>query len=505
MFIVNLISFLLVLGLVILIHELGHFWFAKRAGILCHEFAIGMGPIVYKKQKGETLYTIRAFPIGGFVMMAGEEISDAMIKTGDSVKLKRDGGGLIEAIILHTDHQDYQHLPLETVESFSLSGKDGAPLTLNNDFVAKDALYILKDKTMMLSTYDRSFESKTLWQRFTTIFAGPMMNFILAFVIFTLVAMLAGFPVTDSNELGAVSDSLPAGEVLQVGDRIVAVNGTPTESWDDFSAQMQQLLGVRNVVITVERDGSRLDYTLNPRLFFYSVGFNSHPEATTDLRIGPVVSGTLAAQAGIQENDVIVAIDGLTMTSWQHVTQLMQEEAATRTFTLNRGGSTVEVTIEPFEAQLLSAQGVRAVESMIGVSPTSEFRFLPSFAQGGLSVVGAGTMIFDTLRLLVNSSQVGVGDLAGPIGIFTITSQARAQGIVVLLNWVGLLSVNLGILNLLPIPALDGGRIVFLGYEAVTRRKVNKRIENMLHLMMFFILISLFVFVAFNDVIRLFN
>ena len=193
------------------------------------------------------------------------------------------------------------------------------------------------------------------------------------------------------------------------------------------------------------------------------------------------------------------------MTSWQDVTLIMQEEASSRTFTLERDGTPFEVTIEPFEQDLLSAQGVSAVESIIGVSPTSEFRFLPSFSQGALSVLGAGTMIFDTLRLLINSSQVGVGDLAGPIGIFTITSQARAQGLVVLLNWVGLLSVNLGILNLLPIPALDGGRIVFIGYEALTRRKVNKRFENLLHLMMLFLLLSLFVFVAFNDVIRLFN
>jgi len=505
MFIVNLVSFILVLGLVILIHELGHFWFAKRAGILCHEFAIGMGPIVYKKQKGETLYTIRAFPIGGFVMMAGEEISDAMIKQGDTVKLKRDGGGLIESIVLYQDHPDYAHLPLETVESFSLSGKEGSPLTINGEFVREDANYLLKDKSMRLSTYDRSFESKTLSQRFLTIFAGPMMNFILAFVIFTLVAMIAGFPVTDSNELGAVSETLPAGEFFEVGDRIVAVEDQVTNSWDDFSVAMSQRLGMRNIAITIERDGNRQDYVINPRLFFYSVGFNSHPEATTDLRIGPVVSGTLAAQAGIQENDVIVAIDGLSMTSWQDVTLIMQEEASSRTFTLERDGTPFEVTIEPFEQDLLSAQGVSAVESIIGVSPTSEFRFLPSFSQGALSVLGAGTMIFDTLRLLINSSQVGVGDLAGPIGIFTITSQARAQGLVVLLNWVGLLSVNLGILNLLPIPALDGGRIVFIGYEALTRRKVNKRFENLLHLMMLFLLLSLFVFVAFNDVIRLFN
>jgi regulator of sigma E protease len=175
------------------------------------------------------------------------------------------------------------------------------------------------------------------------------------------------------------------------------------------------------------------------------------------------------------------------------------------TFTVLRNNLERTLEIRPYEKAILDTQSVPAVDVFIGVSPPTEFRFFESFRSGALSVVGASRLIFDTLSLLFNSSQVGVGDLAGPIGIFTLTSDALAQGFVVFLNWIGLLSVNLGILNLLPVPALDGGRLVFLAYEGVTRRKVNPRIENYLHLMMFFLLIGFFIFIAFNDILRLFN
>lgn len=504
MFILNLIVFIIVLGLVIFIHELGHFLLAKRAGILCHEFALGMGPVLWQKKVGETVYSLRVFPIGGYVMMAGEEINDAFVRQGQTVKLVEEKG-VITQIVLNVTAPEFEDAPLVTIESFDLRGANGETLHINGTEVSRTALILQKDKAIQIAPYDRSFESKTLLQRFNAIFAGPLMNFILAFVLFVIVAMLSGFPVTDSNEVGVVSETLPAGAVLDVGDRIVAVEGEAIVNWDEFTVAMQSRLGVRNLTLTIARDDTLFDTVLNPRLFFYSVGFNSHPEATTDVRIGPVVSGTLAATAGIQENDVIVAVDGMAITSWQQLTLILSEEASTRTFTLARGDETVQATIEPYENSLLEVQGVRAVESLIGVSPASEFRFLPSFSQGALGVLGASTLIFDTLRLLFNSSQVGVGDLAGPIGIFTITAQASSQGLVVLLNWIGLLSVNLGILNLLPIPALDGGRIVFLGYETVSGKKVNKQFENVLHTVVLVLLLTLMLFVAFNDVLRLFN
>ncbi len=507
LFLVNILVFILVLGLVILIHELGHFLMAKKAGILCHEFALGMGPILYSKKIGETLYSIRAIPIGGFVMMAGEEVNDEMIKIGQAIKVKKNANGLVDEIILDVNDPHYEDCEAIDVFFVDLKGRDEGPLMINEHRVDTQAYYIMKGKRLQIAPYNRSFESKTISQRFGAIFAGPFMNFVLAFVLFVLIAFIVGFPVIDSNELGDVRDNSPASQLFEIGDRVISVGDTEVDSWVEFVNAMARYEGTRNLPIEVLRGDREIAFTINPRIYIYSIGISSHIDTSDVVRIGPVIDGTLADQAGFLSDDVIVAVDGTDINDWATFIQIMKANTAGNTmqFTLLRGSDTVELNIQPYDEGLLNAQGVRIVESLIGVSPTTERAFLRSFVSGAVGVRNSATMIFDTLRLLINNDRVGVGDLAGPIGIYTITSQALAQGFVVFLNWTALLSVNLGILNLLPIPALDGGRLVFLGYEGITKRKVNKRVENTLHLVMFMLLMGLFIFVAYNDILRLFN
>jgi regulator of sigma E protease len=501
MFLINLIGFIFVLGLVILIHELGHFLLAKRAGILCHEFALGMGPILVSKKIGETRYSIRTFPIGGFVSMAGEEVQSSLVKVGDYVITETKDDLITKITVVTADH-----LEATLVSTVNLTGAS-AELELNGAKVLPEALVNVGGKDIQIAPLERSFGSKSILDRFLTIFAGPFMNFVLAFVIFVIIGFITGFPVLDKAEIGSLNSALPAASVLQVGDEITAVNGQATPSWDDFTSTIRDDISVRQVELEGIRDGEVFTATLTPRLFFYSVGFNSHPDTTDVVRIGPVVDGTLADQAGFLENDVIIRINQQPIDSWSDlITRLEANQTGQlMTFTVLRNTEERTLDIRPYEKAILDTQSVPAVDVFIGVSPPTEFRFFESFSRGALSVVGASRLIFDTLGLLFNSSQVGVGDLAGPIGIFTLTSDALAQGLVVFLNWIGLLSVNLGILNLLPIPALDGGRLFFLAYEGVTRRKVNPRIENYLHLVMFFLLIGFFIFIAFNDILRLFN
>jgi regulator of sigma E protease len=146
------------------------------------------------------------------------------------------------------------------------------------------------------------------------------------------------------------------------------------------------------------------------------------------------------------------------------------------------------------------------VDSLIGISPEYSFSFGKSIAYGFIGIKNSAMMIKDTLSLLFGSSQVGVSDLAGPIGIYQITNNALKQGFVSLLGWIGLLSVNLGVINLLPIPALDGGRLVFLGAEAVGDKvgfKISTKFENRLHYLMYLLLLGLFVFITYNDILRL--
>ena len=500
MIFVSIIGFIFTLGLVILIHEFGHFYFAKKAGILCHEFSIGLGPLIWSTQKGETQFSIRAIPIGGYVSMAGEEVNESYVHVGDTVGLIT-VDGVIEEIILDPAQQED---PI-TVESLDLKTPD--QLHINGIPVLEDAHLVFAKKRMQIAPKNRSFESKTLWQRFMTIFAGPMMNFILAIGIFFVIALLTGFPVEDSTELGSVNEGFPAEAILAEGDVIKEVAGVPVNSWTAFTDVMRDELGVRNLPITFERDGSLIESTINPRLFFYSVGFNSHPEATTDLRIGPVVDNTLAEQAGFLENDIIVSINGIPMASWEAVVDRLEANTTGQvmTFEVDRDGRTRTLTVTPYEEAVLATQEVRIVESFIGVAPTNAFSLTRSIQSGFTGTLNASGLIFNTLGLLFSSSQVGAGDLAGPVGIFQLTAQSIQGGLVVFLNWIGLLSVNLGIINLFPIPALDGGRLVFLGYEGITRKKVNPKVENMLHLVMFFLLMGFFVFVTFNDILRIFT
>ncbi|MBE0700293.1 MAG: site-2 protease family protein, partial [Acholeplasmataceae bacterium] len=229
--ILNIIVFILVLGIIIVIHELGHFFFAKKAGILCHEFSIGMGPAIYQKRKGETIYSIRGIPIGGYVSMAGESVSDALIKKDMTIGVKVNEQNQIYEIILN------QVLPYDivgTVLSFDLYGRNFNPLFIELEIdnkavrypVLRDAIYRLNHKQeMWITPAEKSFESKTLWQRFLVIFAGPFMNFVLALILFIIVSFFVTKPMLDSNEIFAVSPGSPAETIgLQAGDQLTAID-----------------------------------------------------------------------------------------------------------------------------------------------------------------------------------------------------------------------------------------------------------------------------------------
>ena len=155
--------------------------------------------------------------------------------------------------------------------------------------------------------------------------------------------------------------------------------------------------------------------------------------------------------------------------------------------------------------KILKAMNVTSFTSRIGISGTNKFSFFGAIGNGFVLFNDAALTIFGTLGLLFTSNLIGVSDLSGFVGIFSMTSAAASAGIISLLSFIGLLSVNLGILNLLPIPALDGGRIVFIGYEAIFKKKPNQKVENWLHTIVFFLLMALMLYVTYNDILRLFG
>jgi regulator of sigma E protease len=505
---VSIVGFIVVLGIIILVHEWGHFYFARRAGILCHEFSIGMGPLVYQKKINETYWSLRAIPIGGYVLMAGEEASQ-VIKQGQMVRISSLNNKITE-IILDVKDEKYQKYLLVQVVAFDLYGKDQPMfLTVQGEetltySISSQAMIIAKNSRFQVASYERSIESKSIWQRFLTIFAGPMMNILLAVVIFIGIGLLLGRPNVDSLELGEVLPNSPA-EVagLVEGAVIQSINGVTVSTWADLSNQRDASnFTPLQMIYTI--DGQTLETIVNPRIIFYAAGFASDFEAT-GLVVDGVTERSLAGLAGMLNGDVIQGINGTPVSAWYDVATVFSNNTSGElvTLTVLRGSSLIDVRITPYEEAVVSSQGVPLVAQQIGINASTSFDLLYAVQYGFAATLGSVTSIVDTVRLIFSSNQVGVSDLAGPVGIFTITSQAVSQGFISLLGWMGLLSVNVAVINLLPIPALDGGRLLFLGIEAVSRRQIDREVENKIHTAMFFMLLAFFVFITWNDILRL--
>src|SRR5690554_3301968 len=235
-FLGNLLVFLLVLTAIISIHELGHFLLAKKAGILIHEFSIGMGPVLYQKRKGETAYSLRAIPLGGYVSMSGEDGDHSLIQKGSMIGVNLNEIGLIKEIIL--DQTIANPSLVGEVIDFDLYGENLKELfielrtsegTLQRYQVMRDAKYLFrKTKQLHITPHESSFSSKTKWERFLVLIFGSFMNFLLAFTVLIIVAIVAGKP----HEHNIVDESMNL--ALKPGDTIVAINDLSTENIHDI-------------------------------------------------------------------------------------------------------------------------------------------------------------------------------------------------------------------------------------------------------------------------------
>lgn len=328
---------ILVFGILVFIHELGHFVVAKFAGIKVHEFAIGMGPKLLSFNKGETSYYIRALPLGGYVRMEGEDEE-------------------------------------------------------SNDL--------------------RSFNNKPILSRISVIFAGPFMNFILSIILFTMI--------------------------------------------------------------------------------FYSVGVPS----TT---IQDVIEQSPAQIAGVQEGDIIHSINGEKTNSWQHITDTIG----------NSSEETLDIIIirngEEIEKRIIPAIDKDSGRMLIGISPTIKKSISESIKNGFTIIYTITSDIFTFLGQLITGQSSSAGEVVGPVGIINLVGEVSRAGWIDIANLTAVLSINLGLMNLLPIPALDGGRILFLFVELLRGKPIDSEKEGMVHLIGFALLITLMLFVTYKDIIRLFS
>ncbi|ADC48071.1 Zn metalloprotease [Alkalihalophilus pseudofirmus OF4] len=414
----TLISFIVVFGLLVFIHEWGHLYFAKRAGILCREFAIGFGPKLFSFKRNETVYTIRMLPLGGFVRMAGEDPEMIDIKPGYEIGLVFNGRHEVSQIIINnkSKHPEAKVVQVEKVDlehELFVQAYDDDELVRYK--VNEKAVLVQDEQPTQIAPWNRQFGSKSVGQRALAIFAGPMMNFVLAFVLLAALALMQGIPV-DRAEVGEIMEGGAAEEAgLVEGDQVTSIENTPVDTWEEMTTIIQQ----------------------NP-------------------------------------NESI-------------------------TFTVVRNGQTESIAVTPNErvGQMGDAEG------FIGVTQPREFSVIGSLTFGVTQTYLFMTMIFEVLGLLV-TGQFSLDYVAGPVGIYNYTGEAAALGIFVLMQWAAALSVNLGIINLLPIPAMDGGRLVFIGLEGLRGKPIDPQKEGMVHLVGFALLFLLVIFVTWNDINRLF-
>nr|WIF88178.1 site-2 protease family protein [Acholeplasma laidlawii] len=340
--------------------------------------------------------------------------------------------------------------------------------------MTRDAKYYYGNKKeLQITPEESSFASKTIWQRFLVLFMGPMMNFILALLLFIIIAAVQGKPVDDN----VVHESSNPG--LIAGDIIVNINGTDVEDLNDIR-QMGELITDHVVPVVVVRNGVEESINLYVTILLQNFGLvNDTRDAYKDgAFIGGI--GGKAGSVGVNLGDEITQVNGIPVFNWSDILVLARNYNQ-KTITLNvlRDGEYLTFTYDVLPEDTLNKLGHESVAVRFGFQTGYEFDFLymlyNPFQRFGSSV----TEMVNTIGMLFStSSGVGVSDLAGPVGIFSLVSNAAQGGFINLLGFVAFLSVNIGLMNLLPIPALDRGRLLFLGYEAVSKRKFQQKLKD---------------------------
>lgn len=543
MIVLNIIAFIFAIGIIILIHEAGHFYCAKKAGILCHEFSIGMGPVLWQKRKGETMISIRAIPIGGYVAMADSTVEQILINEGETIGINLEDGSVKELVLDQNLDADFRGV-VKHIELLGVHG-EGLEVTLEIDGedktypILRDAFLVSSPKDrMQITPYDRSFDSKKISQRFITISAGVIMNFVLSIVLYLIISFVTGVPA-NTNIVGSVGEAYPSAKFLSSGDIIKEVNGKEVTDWNSLGVIMEDVAKEGKTTITLKyiHDGVlKEENNCGVYLVLNSFGLSNMQidENASSYDKGAQV-GNLGLKYGTGKDKATPSDDETVLKNGDYITAIRIHGNSEWTVindwsdlisNLNAYTDVISIDykfysqdkkkeidsqtpIYSYSDALLSGQDIIKLKAYIGVSPEYHFDFCGCTKAGFKQFGESSLVIFSTLKELIapsaNIREVGLSDLSGVVGIFNLVSRTLSSGFLAYLSLIALLSVNIGIMNFLPIPALDGGRAVFLIYEAITHKKPNKKFETLLNNIVFILLLILFVFVTYNDILRLFK
>lgn len=543
MIVLNIIAFIFAIGIIILIHEAGHFYCAKKAGILCHEFSIGMGPVLWQKRKGETMISIRAIPIGGYVAMADSTVEQILINEGETIGINLEDGSVKELVLDQNLDADFRGV-VKHIELLGVHG-EGLEVTLEIDGedktypILRDAFLVSSPKDrMQITPYDRSFDSKKISQRFITISAGVIMNFVLSIVLYLIISFVTGVPA-NTNIVGSVGEAYPSAKFLSSGDIIKEVNGKEVTDWNSLGVIMEDVAMEGKTTITLKyiHDGVlKEENNCGVYLVLNSFGLSNMQidENASSYDKGAQV-GNLGLKYGTGKDKATPSDDETVLKNGDYITAIRIHGNSEWTVindwsdlisNLNAYTDVISIDykfysqdkkkeidsqtpIYSYSDALLSGQDIIKLKAYIGISPEYHFDFWGCTKAGFKQFSESSLVIFSTLKELIapsaNIREVGLSDLSGVVGIFNLVSRTLSSGFLAYLSLIALLSVNIGIMNFLPIPALDGGRAVFLIYEAITHKKPNKKFETLLNNIVFILLLILFVFVTYNDILRLFK
>ena len=543
MIVLNIIAFIFAIGIIILIHEAGHFYCAKKAGILCHEFSIGMGPVLWQKRKGETMISIRAIPIGGYVAMADSTVEQILINEGETIGINLEDGSVKELVLDQNLDADFRGV-VKHIELLGVHG-EGLEVTLEIDGedktypILRDAFLVSSPKDrMQITPYDRSFDSKKISKRFITISAGVIMNFVLSIVLYLIISFVTGVPA-NTNIVGSVGEAYPSAKFLSSGDIIKEVNGKEVTDWNSLGVIMEDVAKEGKTTITLKyiHDGVlKEENNCGVYLVLNSFGLSNMQidENASSYDKGAQV-GNLGLKYGTGKDKATPSDDETVLKNGDYITAIRIHGNSEWTVindwsdlisNLNAYTDVISIDykfysqdkkkeidsqtpIYSYSDALLSGQDIIKLKAYIGISPEYHFDFWGCTKAGFKQFGESSLVIFSTLKELIapsaNIREVGLSDLSGVVGIFNLVSRTLSSGFLAYLSLIALLSVNIGIMNFLPIPALDGGRAVFLIYEAITHKKPNKKFETLLNNIVFILLLILFVFVTYNDILRLFK
>lgn len=438
------IAFIVAFGLLVLVHEFGHFWVAKKTGVTVEAFSIGFGPKILKWRWGGTEFCISLIPLGGYVKMKGESEEE--------------------------------------------EGMQDAP----------DAFF-----------------NKPIPARSGIVLAGPMMNLVLSFVLMPLVFWIGKPEPQFFKEPPIVERVLPSSPAstagLTKGDRIQKINGEETPTWENLLKSLSLLSAGKEVVLDVEHEGEAKEVRLTTAPFGGGaesyIGIEKFFGASPPAEIKEVISESPAAKAEIQKGDIVQKLNHTVVENWDHLVTLIQSsEGKESKMELNRQGQTVVAFVKPewSEAEKRWRLGIQGPDPKANVSLSIyRYGFLEGLQMGFRKNFENLKLTFAVLYKLF-TREFSYKNLGGPVQIAYVLAEASASGLADFLYFTAFLSLQLGVLNLLPIPVLDGGHLTFYAIEAIRGKPLSLKIRSLLQQVGMILLLTLITFVTWNDLKRLF-